>query len=65
MEVIADTEKSNGQVRLNETYAQAAEALKRLDERARSFIRERPAVALLGAMALGFIVARVARRLER
>jgi hypothetical protein len=65
MEVIADTEKSNGQLHLDERYAQAADALKRLDEQARTFIRERPAVAILGALALGFIVARVARRLER
>jgi hypothetical protein len=32
------------------------------NERAKRFIRERPAACLLGAMALGYVVARLARK---
>jgi hypothetical protein len=44
---------------------QLEEARKRLDQidgQARSFINEHPAACLLGALALGYLVARVARR---
>jgi hypothetical protein len=36
--------------------------LDRLNERVKSFIKERPAACLVGAMALGYVVARIARR---
>ena len=41
---------------------EARKQLGRLDRRARSFIDEHPAVCLVGALALGYLVARVARR---
>ena len=34
-----------------------------LEERARTFIRERPVVAVLAAIGVGYLVARVARRM--
>ncbi len=36
--------------------------LKEINDRIKGFIRERPAACLLGALAVGYLVARVARR---
>lgn len=41
---------------------EARENLTRANERALAFIRERPGTCLLGAMALGFIVGKIASR---
>jgi hypothetical protein len=38
------------------------ERLDEINERIKGFIRERPAACLLGALALGYLVARLARR---
>ncbi len=38
------------------------ERLELLNERVKNFIKERPAVCLAGAVALGYLVARIARR---
>jgi ribosomal protein S25 len=38
------------------------ERLDLLNERVKSFIEERPVVCLVGAMALGYLVARIARQ---
>jgi hypothetical protein len=38
------------------------ERLDLLNDRVKSFIEERPVVCLVGAMALGYLVARIARR---
>ena len=48
--------------RVRPQVAEARKQLDRLDGRARSFINEHPAACLLGALALGYLVARVARR---
>jgi hypothetical protein len=38
------------------------ERLELLNERVKNFIKERPAACLAGAVALGYLVARIARR---
>jgi hypothetical protein len=38
------------------------ERLALLNERVKNFIKERPAACLVGAVALGYVVARIARR---
>ena len=48
--------------RVRPQIEEARKQLGRLDGRARSFITEHPAACLLGALALGYLVARVARR---
>ncbi len=48
--------------RVRPQIEEARKQLGRLDGRARSFINEHPAACLLGALALGYLVARVARR---
>jgi hypothetical protein len=54
---------------LNELGAQvlpqlekARERLRSLDVQARDFIKEHPGACLLGALGLGYLIARVARR---
>jgi hypothetical protein len=54
---------------LNELGAQvrpqlekARERLRSLDGQARDFIKQHPGVCLLGALGLGYLIARVARR---
>jgi len=42
--------------------ARAKEGLRSLDGQARRFIKEHPAACLLGALGLGFLLARIARR---
>ncbi|MGD0835468.1 MAG: hypothetical protein ABSB49_02360 [Polyangia bacterium] len=39
--------------------------LQAFDQRMRKLIKERPAACLVGAMALGYLVARIARRSRR
>ena len=50
----------------NQKSSQPIEELKErldlLNERVKNFIKERPAACLAGAMALGYVVARIARR---
>jgi hypothetical protein len=40
---------------------EARRRLKELNERTKSFIKEHPAACLVGALALGYVVARLAR----
>jgi len=40
----------------------AKERLRSLNQRAQSYIKEHPAACLMGALALGYVVARLARR---
>jgi ElaB/YqjD/DUF883 family membrane-anchored ribosome-binding protein len=40
---------------------EAKERLQTLNERTKSYIREHPAACLAGALALGFVIARLAR----
>jgi hypothetical protein len=42
--------------------AQARVEIDQLDERARAFVRERPVMALLGAIGIGYFVARIFSR---
>ena len=48
--------------RVRPRIEQAKEQLGRLTGRITDFIQEHPAACLLGALALGYLVARVARR---
>jgi hypothetical protein len=41
---------------------EAKQRLRALNERAKSYIKEHPAACLMGALALGYVVARFARR---
>lgn len=41
---------------------QAAENVREFDRRARSFIRENPGTCLLGAIAVGFLIGKIASR---
>lgn len=41
---------------------QAAENFREFDRRARSFIRENPGTCLLGAVAIGFLIGKIASR---
>jgi hypothetical protein len=40
---------------------EAKERLRELNDRAKSYIKEHPAACLVGALALGYVVARLAR----
>jgi hypothetical protein len=40
---------------------EAKERIRELNERAKSYIKEHPAACLVGALALGYVVARFAR----
>lgn len=48
--------------RVRPQIEEARKQIERLDGRVRGFITEHPAACLLGALALGYLVARVARR---
>jgi hypothetical protein len=48
--------------RVRPRIEEARKQLERFDGRARRLINEHPAACLLGALALGYLVARVARR---
>lgn len=48
--------------KLAATMADAAENLSRLNDRALAFARERPGTCIVGAVALGFIVGKIAAR---
>lgn len=50
------------QEQLGPQLENAAHNLKELDARARSFIRENPGTCLLGAVALGFLIGKLASR---
>lgn len=41
---------------------EAKQRLRALNERAQTYIKEHPGACLMGALALGYIVARIARR---
>ena len=73
MQSTTSEEKSNDAVEASDTKEQASrqpidewhelkERLDLLNKRVKSFIEERPVVCLVGAMALGYLVARIARR---
>jgi|GEM_PF-3039876 hypothetical protein len=73
MQSTTSEEKSNDAVEASDTKEQESrqpideshelkERLDLLNERVKSFIEERPVVCLVGAMALGYLVARIARR---
>jgi hypothetical protein len=73
MQSTTSEEKSKAAVEASETGEQEprrpvgelGELKKRLDllnERVKNFIKERPAACLVGAVALGYVVARIARR---
>jgi hypothetical protein len=48
--------------RARPTIAEAKQKLGRINGRVKSFIQDHPAACLLGALALGYLVARLARR---
>jgi hypothetical protein len=48
--------------RIRPQIEQAKQTLGRLNGRVTTFIKQHPAACLLGAVALGYLVARVARR---
>ncbi len=50
------------QEQLGPQLEQAAENFRELDQRARSFIRENPGTCLMGAVALGFLIGKIASR---
>ncbi|HEX4802646.1 MAG TPA: hypothetical protein VFV14_03990 [Myxococcaceae bacterium] len=50
------------QERLAPQIEEAKRGLSDLNTRIKSFVRERPGVCLLGALALGFVVGRIASR---
>lgn len=54
--------EANAKLLLAPHLDQMEDSLTLLNERALDFIRERPVVALLGAVALGFIVGKIASR---
>jgi hypothetical protein len=61
-------EDTGSAARLDEAHDQrrapleeAKERLRTLNERTKSYIKEHPAACLVGALALGFVVARLAR----
>jgi hypothetical protein len=45
-----------------QTIEELKQRLELLNERVKDFIKERPAACLAGALALGYVVARIARR---
>lgn len=47
---------------IGELIAQANEGLKTVDEGVRRFVKEKPAVALVGAIAAGFLIGRLLSR---
>jgi hypothetical protein len=47
---------------LNQKLAEARDGLDHLNSRALAFIKERPGTCLLGAIAIGFIIGRLAAR---
>ncbi len=53
---------NEGQARPSLSVEEVKARLEEINERIKAFIRERPAACLLGALALGYLVARVARR---
>ncbi len=50
------------QAKLAPQIEQAREALGTFNEKAKAFIRERPGTCLLGALAVGYLVGRLASR---
>jgi len=50
------------QERLGPQIEEAKRGLSDLNTRIKAFVRERPGVCLLGALALGFVVGRIASR---
>lgn len=50
------------QERLGPQLEEAKRGLNDLNARIKSFVRERPGVCLLGALAFGFVVGRIASR---
>lgn len=61
----ADTDLPNGvppRIQLPPALEQAQRGLVDLNERAITFVRERPVACLFGAVALGFIVGKIAAR---
>jgi len=53
---------NEAQARSNFSVEEVRERLDEINERIKGFIRQRPAACLFGALALGYVVARVARR---
>ena len=47
---------------LSHQLAEARQTLTRVNERALAFARERPVTCLVGALALGFVVGKIAAR---
>ena len=58
----AEGTQSNGQHEFDSAVDALKGRLQSLNERVIEFIKERPAACLLGAAAVGYIVARIARR---
>lgn len=56
---VSQTESAHGQ---EDRVEELKERLQELNDRVKAFIRERPAACLVGAMAIGYVVARLARR---
>jgi hypothetical protein len=57
-----DTSPDPGRLELAPKLEEARQALVRLNDRALAFARERPATCILGAVALGFVVGKIAAR---
>lgn len=58
----ADPDSGETESQVAPQLQQALDNLNRLNERALALIRERPITAVVGAMALGFIVGKIAAR---
>ncbi len=56
---VSHTESAHGQ---EDRVEELKERLQELNDRVKAFSRERPAACLVGAMAIGYVVARLARR---
>lgn len=53
---------TDGEPALQARIEELRDRLQVVNERVKAFIMERPAACLVGAMALGYLVARIARR---
>ncbi len=52
----------NLELQLTERIEEATQAITRLNERVLVFVRERPVTCVVGAVALGFVVGKIAAR---
>lgn len=50
------------ELQLTERIEEATQAITRLNERALAFVRDRPITCVVGAVALGFVVGKIAAR---